>query len=119
MTDFAAYVLELLAPLGRVRARRMFGGHGIYCDDVMIALIADDVLYFKVDAHSRAAFERTGSEPFTYEARGKRATMSYWRAPDEAMESPAAALPWAREALAAALRSRAASATARRLTRRK
>jgi DNA transformation protein len=85
----------------------------------MFALIADDVLYFKADAATRASFEQAGSEPFTYEARGRRTVMSYWRAPDEAMDAPEAALPWAREAYAAALRSRAASSTARRLTRRK
>jgi DNA transformation protein len=116
---FAEYVVELLAPLGRVHVRRMFGGHGVYCDDIMFALIADEVLYFKVDAATRARFEQAGSEQFTYETRGKRAAMSYWRAPDEAMDAPHAALPWARDAYAAALRSRAASATARRLTRRK
>ncbi|MCU0946605.1 MAG: TfoX/Sxy family protein [Rubritepida sp.] len=85
----------------------------------MFALIADGVLYFKADAATRARFEQAGSERFTYESRGKRAAMSYWRAPDEAMDAPHAALPWARDAYAAALRSRAASATARRLTRRK
>jgi DNA transformation protein len=34
--------------------------------------------------------------------------MAYWRAPEEAMESREAAAPWARAALAAALRARTA-----------
>jgi DNA transformation protein len=107
-SGFAAYAVELLGTAGRVAARRMFGGYGVYCDGVMFALIADDVLYLKADGESRAEFERAGSEPFVYEARGRRTTLAYWRAPDEAMESRAAAAPWARAALAAALRARTA-----------
>ena len=30
---FAAYCVELLAPLGAARSRRLFGGHGLYIDD--------------------------------------------------------------------------------------
>ena len=47
--DFADYAVELLGAAGRVAARRMFGGYGLYCDGVMFALIADDVLYLKAD----------------------------------------------------------------------
>lgn len=54
---FLAHVLELLDGLGAVGARRMFGGYGLYRNDVMFALIADDTLYFKVDEHNRAEFE--------------------------------------------------------------
>src|SRR3990172_1421392 len=105
-SDFAAYAVELLGAVGRVAARRMFGGYGLYCDGVMFALIADDVLYLKADDASRPEFERAGSEPFVYDARGRRTTMAYRRAPDEAMESRELAAPWARTALAAALRAR-------------
>ena len=107
-SEFAAYAVELLGSVGRVAARRMFGGYGVYCDGVMFALVADDVLYLKADAASRGEFERAGSEPFVYDARGRRTTMAYWRAPDEAMESRELAAPWARIALAAALRARSA-----------
>jgi DNA transformation protein len=106
--DFARYAVELLSAAGRVAARRMFGGYGLYCDGVFFALIADDVLYLKADDVNRPELEQAGSAPFVYEAKGRRATMAYWRAPDEAMESRAAMAPWARSALAAALRARAA-----------
>jgi DNA transformation protein len=102
---FVDYVVDLLALLGAVEARRMFGGVGLYWDGAMFALIAADVLYFKVDAESRPAFEQVGSEPFRYEKQGERITLSYWRAPDEALDSPEQALPWARAAHAAALRA--------------
>lgn len=100
---------ELLAPLGRVRTRAMFGGHGVYVDDEFIAIVVEDVLYLKVDAQTQARFADAGSRPFTYDAgeRGEVA-MSYWSAPDEAMDDPEAMLPWARFALAAARRKPAA-----------
>jgi len=43
MSDFVEYVLEPLAPLKNVRARKMFGGYGIYQESVMFGLVADDV----------------------------------------------------------------------------
>jgi DNA transformation protein len=99
---------ELLAPLGAVRAKRMFGGHGLYVDEVFVAIIVGDDLFMKTDEASRPTFEAAGSHPFEYmSAAGKKQAMSYWSAPAEAMDSPAQMLPWAREALASALRARA------------
>ena len=105
---FVAHCLELLAPLGAVRAKRMFGGHGLYVDSLFIALIADERLYLKSDDHSRAAFEHAGCEPFAYSRSDRSAvTLGYWSAPDEALESPQLMAPWARLALASALRAQA------------
>ena len=104
--------LELLQPLGAARARRMFGGHGLYVDDLFIGLIAYDRLYLKADAQTRPAFEAAGCQPFVYDKAGQSTTMGYWSAPAEAMESPAQMQPWARLALAAALRARASKAPA-------
>ena len=109
---FVDHCLELLAPLGRVRARRMFGGHGLYADDVFVALIAFERLYLKVDADTEARFAAAGCEPFVYEGAGKRVVMSYRTAPDEAMESPALMRPWAMLAMQAALKAAAAKAKA-------
>jgi DNA transformation protein and related proteins len=105
---FVAYCLELLAPLGPVRARAMFGGHGIYVDDLFVALIVFDRLYLKVDAVSQPRFEAAGCEPFVYDGKDKPITVSYWTMPPDAMESPAIAGPWAKWALEAALRARSA-----------
>ena len=106
------HCLELLAPLGVVRAKRMFGGHGLYVDELFIALIAFERLYLKVDAQTQPAFRAAGCEPFVYDGKGKPITMSYWTVPAEAMESPALMQPWARQAIEAALRARAAKPSA-------
>src|SRR5207237_910935 len=102
--SFVAHIRELLSGLGRLQARPMFGGHGLYCDGAFFALVLDDVLYLKADDHSRPRFLAAGLEPFVYERQGKRASLGYYRAPPEALESPDAALAWGREALGAALR---------------
>jgi DNA transformation protein len=106
------HCLELLAPLGAVRAKRMFGGYGLYVDELFVALIAFERLYLKVDAQTQPAFDKAGCEPFVYDGKGKPITMSYWTVPAEAMESPALMQPWARQAIAAALRARAAKPSA-------
>ena len=110
--ELVEHCRELLAPLGAVRVKRMFGGHGFYVDELFIALIAFGRLYLKADALTRSRFEAAGCEPFVYETQksgpGKPVTMSYFTAPEDAMESPALMQPWARLALEAALRARAA-----------
>ncbi len=106
--DFRAYIEELFAPLGAVRIKPMFGGAGVYADELMFAIIADDVLYFRVDEATEARFREAGSEPFVYKARdGRDMVMGYWRAPDDALESPDEAEPWARLGIEAAVRKKA------------
>jgi DNA transformation protein len=112
--EVVSWCCELLAPLGAVRAKRMFGGHGLYVDEVFIAIIVGDDLFLKTDEASRAAFVAAGSHPFEFmTADGKKQAMSYWSAPAEAMDSPVQMLPWAREALASALRARASKPPAK------
>ncbi|HEY0856767.1 MAG TPA: TfoX/Sxy family protein [Albitalea sp.] len=106
--ELARHSMELLQPLGAVRSRRMFGGHGFYLDDLFFALVAFDKLFLKADDQTRPAFEAAGCEPFVYVGAGKSVTMSYFTVPAEAMESPALMQPWAHLALEAALRAHAA-----------
>ncbi len=118
-TDFVAHCLELLAPLGALRARRMFGGHGLYCDEHFFAIVVGERLYLKVDAQTRSAFEAIGCEPFVYDAKRGAVALGYWSAPADAMESPVPMQPWGRLALAAALRARAAKTSSTRAAPRK
>jgi DNA transformation protein and related proteins len=103
---FASYCAELLSALGEVRTKRMFGGHGIYVDDVFIAIVHGETLYLKVDDQTRARFAAAGSREFTYTAKGQTRALGYWSAPVAAMDSPAGMRPWARLALDAALRAK-------------
>jgi DNA transformation protein len=105
--DIVRHAAELFDPLGSVRARRMFGGWGLYVDGLFIALVAWDTLYLKADADSQAAFIEAGCAPFTYVREGRPVTLGYWSAPEAALDSPAAMAPWARRAMDCALRQRA------------
>jgi DNA transformation protein len=82
----------------------MFGGHGVYHEGLMFALVADDVLYLKADAASAGAFTALGLGPFVYEKNGRKTRMSYYAAPEAIFDDPDVAKEWAERAYAAALR---------------
>jgi DNA transformation protein and related proteins len=107
--EYNAYILEMLEPLEDASIRRMFGGAGVFCHGVMIALIIDERLFFKVDDRNRPDFEAEDCEPFTYATKkGTRGLMSYYAAPDFLYDEADEMLEWARGALDAALRAQAA-----------
>ncbi len=105
--DFAAYCAELLASAGGVRSKRMFGGYGFYVDELFVAIIVGDALYFKADEQSQLLFLDAGSSRFEYTRHGKQQGMGFWTDPAEAMDSPDLMRPWVQLAMDAALRSRA------------
>lgn len=109
--DFVTFALDLLAPLGPVEARRMFGGHGLYARGVMFGLLDDDELFLKTDDACRPRFVEAGCRRWSFVSKTQRMeNTSYFRPPDAAHEDPEAMLPWARLALDAALRAQAAKA---------
>jgi DNA transformation protein len=105
-SEFVEFVLELLAPLGAVRARAMFGGFGIYRGDSFFAIIVEDKLYFKTDHVTRGEFTVRGLSPFTYATRGKSISMQYYEAPPEVFEESEAMQYWAQQAIDAATRAK-------------
>jgi DNA transformation protein len=105
---------EMFAPVGVVETRRMFGGHGVYFRGVMFALEAYGELWLKAGAESAPRFEAVGSSPFVYEKNGRRSVMSYWRAPEAALDDPDEMQSWARLAIEAAQRAALARITPRR-----
>jgi len=106
MSDYIEFLKEMFAEFGDIRARKMFGGHGIYHNDLMIGLVADDMLYLKVDAVSVRQFNDRGLTQFMYQKGQKMVGMSYYQAPEEALEDPSEMRHWAALAYEAALRSR-------------
>lgn len=106
--DFVDWCCELLAPLGSVRKHRMFGSHGLYVDGVFIAIVSQERLYLKVDALTQDRFEAEGCSRLDFTtASGRAGHLNYYSVPDEAMESAAQLQPWARLAMASALRAKA------------
>lgn len=105
--QFAEHVVDLLQSIGPVYSKRMFGGFGVFLDGLMFGLIADNELYLKVDDHNRVDFEKLGLEPFTYNKKGKLMNLSYYQAPEEAMESLELMSMWGASAYECAIRAAA------------
>ena len=101
--EFVDYLLELLEPFGQVTARAMFGGYGIYHNQLMFGLVADDMLYLKVDDVNRKEFEERKLQPFVYVKQGKAMKMSYYQIPEEALDNSDEMCRWAELAYSAAL----------------
>lgn len=106
-TDFTDWVEDQLSPLGTIRIKSMFGGFGVYADELFFAIVDDDVLYFKADDFNRQRFLDAGSEPFTYPLKGgENQSLSYYAAPDSTLDDSDELLEWARLGLESALRAR-------------
>jgi DNA transformation protein and related proteins len=110
---FVEHLEDLLAPLGPVVSRRMFGGWGFYLGGLFFAIADEERLWLKVDGETREAFLAAGSEPFVYERAAsptrsarREVSLSYYTAPDAALETPEDMLPWATRAIEAARRAR-------------
>lgn len=106
--EYKAYLEELFEPIPGVRFKRMFGGLGLFRDDVMFGLVAFERLYFKVDDQTKPRFADAGAEPFVYDGKGKPIEMSYWTCPDEALDDPDQFEEWARIGIEASRRAAAA-----------
>lgn len=114
MSEFVDYLHEVFEEFGLIRTRRMFGGHGVYHDDLMFGLIADDVLYLKADTELQEKFLERGLEQFQYVKNGKPIKMSYFMAPVEVYEDQSVAKAWAELSYGAAMRSKSKSSKKRR-----
>jgi DNA transformation protein len=101
-TNLLSSVLHLLSGLGVLRQRKMFGGVYIYCDDLFIATVHDDILYFKANATTAAEFLARGLPIFSYPKQGGKATLQYYQAPPEVFTGRAEMKLWAEKALLAA-----------------
>ena len=103
--EFVNYVVDLMQSIGPVMAKRMFGGHGIFLDGLMFGLIADGILYLKADKENKTEFTDRGLEAFKYSKKGKEYNMSYYQAPDEALEDSEVMNHWANYAYNTALKA--------------
>ena len=105
MGSFADSLHDVFAGLGPVRVRRMFGGHGVFHDGLMVGLVARDVLYLKSDAATAEHFDALGLPAFAYLRAGQTmALTSYRQAPETVFEDRQDAAQWTRRAFEAALR---------------
>ena len=87
--SFAEFLKEQLALLGPIALRRMFGKTGVFCDGVMLGMVRDNTLYFRVDDHNKAAFaEAAALPPLNYEKRGETIDLAFGPPPSACSTSP-------------------------------
>lgn len=103
MADFIDYVRDQLQRLGPYSARAMFGGHGLFWQGTMFALVVGDTLYLRTDARNRPDYEERGLTPYK-PWQDKRAVLhAYYPLPEDVLEDPDNAAAWAHRAVDAAL----------------
>jgi DNA transformation protein len=89
-----------LASLGDITTRSLFGGHGLYWNDVIFGIVFDHRLYLKVDDQSRGDFLARGMGPFRPNER--QTLKSYYEVPSDVLRDGGELISWAREAIRAA-----------------
>ena len=97
--SFKEFVLDQLSALPEVRAKAMFGAHGIYSGEHFFGILDEGRLFFKTDDRSQADYTARGMGPFTYEMKGKMMTMAYHEVPPDVLEQPHELTAWARRAI--------------------
>ena len=96
--EAAAALERTLEPLG-IHARAMFGGHGLFKDDIMFAIVdSEGRLYLRADAQTAMAFEAAGST--------QHARMPYWEVPEPIRRDDEQLREWAATAVEVAIRVR-------------
>ena len=112
MSQYIEFLREWLAPLGEITVRAMFGGHCLYCDGVVFALVGKQEIFLKADALNRPAFEAIGSQPFQPFA-DKPEVMQYYPPPPAFFDNSDVMREWGRAAVEAGRRARAARPASR------
>jgi DNA transformation protein and related proteins len=97
--SFKEFVLDQLSALPELRARAMFGAHGLYSGDKFFGILDEGRLFFKTDGQSQTDYTSRGMGAFTYEMKGKTMTMAYHEVPPDVLENPQELTQWARKAI--------------------
>jgi DNA transformation protein and related proteins len=101
--SFKDFVLDQLQELEGVEARRMFGGFGLYRDEIFFGIVHQGRLYFKTDDSTVRFYRKHKMKPFRPNA--KQALKSYYRVPVEVLEDADDLCNWADAAIGCQTRS--------------
>ena len=101
--SFKSFVLDQLGALPELRARAMFGAHGLYSGEHFFGILDEGRLFFKTDANSQTDYTTRGMGAFTYEMKGRVMTMSYYEVPPDVLENARELVGWANRAIQVAM----------------
>ncbi len=104
--QYLAYILDTLEPHAPVTARAMFGGYGIYLNSLIIGVIVENQIYFKIDNQTRPDYEELHAEPLVFAVKNKTVTMPYMNVPESILENRDELPQWLTKAYQVAVRSK-------------
>lgn len=99
--EFVKFVLDQLSSLPELRAKAMFGGHGLYQGDRFFGIVMAGRLYFKTNEKTVRKYVDRGMGPFIYEKARQTMTIRYYEVPPAILENREEFATWAREAIEA------------------
>ena len=93
---FLDFVLEQLASLDGLRCKRMFGGHGLYCDEQFFGIVHEGRLYFKT--HPETLPDYLSQHAAVFAPSEKQVLKNYREVPVDVLEDAEQLAAWARKA---------------------
>jgi DNA transformation protein len=57
------YITDQIARAGDIRSRKMFGEYALYCNEKVVGLVCNDILYIKITEVGRAQIEHPVEAP--------------------------------------------------------
>ena len=92
--EAAAHLVEALSGIGDITSRKMFGGHGIFHQGKMFAMIdSSGNAFLRSDEFLLTRFKKAGSE--------KHGGMPYYSIPESVMDDHEELLIWANDSIRA------------------
>ena len=108
--EYLQYILEQLAGLRGAVARRMFGGAGLYYEELFFGLLSGDTLYLRVNEVNRGDYEALGMRRFRPYEDKPHLSFNYYEVPAHVLEDADELVVWARRSLDAAQAAHAVDA---------
>lgn len=99
--SYREWLLEQFDRVRPVRAKRMFGGLGLYADDVFFGVVDDDTTFFRTGDSNRPDYVSRGMKPFQPMGPDTK-PMSYHEVPGDVLEDIDQLRDWLTKAIAEA-----------------
>lgn len=102
-SSLAGYVTEQLAFLGPIAIRSIFGAAGIFIEDRLLGIVANERLYLHTGPVNRADYLARGAPQFKPYPNAFDLTTDHHQVPQDIIDDPAQLKVWGERALLAAV----------------
>ncbi|HKE97085.1 MAG TPA: TfoX/Sxy family protein [Povalibacter sp.] len=102
-SSLASYVTEQLSFLGPISNRAIFGAVGIFIEDRLLGIVADEVLYLHTGPANRDDYLSRGCRQFKPYPNAFDLTTDHHQVPQEVLHDPQQLREWGERALQAAV----------------